>query len=97
MTIVFSSRANREVRAILEYYTREAGTEIAGDFHSELEIITHRIKRWPMSFPQIDTAIRRAILRKFPFQVIYRVDADKRIRILAVRHHKQNPDFGLDR
>ena len=97
MKIIFSSRANREVRRILEYYTLEAGAGIAWDFHSELKAVTERIKQGPMSFPLIHTVIRRAILKKFPFQVVYRIESENRVRILAVRHHKQNPDFGLDR
>ena len=97
MKIIFSSRANREVRRILEYYTREASAKVAFRFHSDLKAITDRIKRWPMSFPLIHTEIRRAILKKFPFQVVYRIKAENQIRILAVRHHKQNPNFGLDR
>ena len=97
MKIVFSSRANRDVRTALEYYTRKAGAKVAFRFHSDLKAITERIKQWPMSFPLIDTEIRRAILTKFPFQVVYRIEAEKRIRILAVRHHAQNPDLGLDR
>jgi len=40
MKIIFSSRANREARRILEYYTLEAGAEIAWDFHSELKAVT---------------------------------------------------------
>jgi plasmid stabilization system protein ParE len=96
MRIVFSSRANREVRKALEYYTRNAGAKVAFRLRSDLKAITERIKRWPMSFPLIDTEIRRAILKKFPFQVVYKIEAEHRIRILAVRHHKQNPDLGLE-
>ena len=97
MKIVYSSRANRDVRKILEYYTREASAKVAFDFHSELKALTDRIKQWPMTFPLIDPDLRRAILKKFPFQVVYRIEAEKRIRILTIRHHKQNPDLGLDR
>jgi toxin ParE1/3/4 len=96
MTIVFSSRANHEVRRILEYYAREASAEVAFDFHSELKAIIERIKRWPLSYSLIDPEIRRALLRKFPFQVVFRIEVDERIRILAIRHHKQDSDFGLD-
>lgn len=92
MKIIFSSRANREVRQILEYYRREASSEIASRFHSDLKAITDRIKQWPLSFPLLDAEIRRALLGKFPFQVVYKVEAENRIRILAVRHHARNPE-----
>ncbi len=96
MKIAYSSRANREVRRILEYYKREAGAEMAFRFHSELRAVTDKIKQWP-----VISADRcrdsSSILANFPFQVVYRVEPKNRIRILAVRHHAQNPDLGLDR
>jgi len=97
MKAAFSSGANRDVRRILEYYVREAGADVAQDFHSELKSVIDRIKRWPKAFSVINSDIRRAILRRFPFQVIYSIQSEDQIRILAVRHHKQDQDFGLDR
>jgi toxin ParE1/3/4 len=95
MKAIFSSAANRDVRRILEYYSREASAEVALDFQSKLKAVTDRIKHWPQAFPLIDKEVRRAILSKFPFQVVYRIESSDRVRILAVRHHKQNPDPGL--
>ena len=58
MKAVFSSGANRDIRNILEFYRREAGADIAADFHSELELVINRIKRSPKSFPSISTVER---------------------------------------
>ena len=89
MKAIFTSAANRDVRRILEYYRREAGSDVAYDFHSELGFALERIKQWPQAFPLIHTELRRLILRRFPFQVVYRIASEDRVRILAVRHHKQ--------
>ncbi len=97
MKAVFSSGANRDIRKVLEYYSTEAGLDVAMDFHAELNTVVDRIKRWPESFPPIGEDLRRAILGRFPFQVVYRIQSAGRIRILADRHHKQHPDFGLGR
>ncbi len=97
MKLVFSSGANRDIKKILEYYSTEAGVDIAMDFHAELDGVVDRIKQWPESFPLIGKGLCRAILRRFPYQVFYRVQSADRIRILVIRHHKQRPDFGLDR
>lgn len=94
MRAIFTSAANRDVRRALEYYRREAGADVAAEFHSQLRA---RIKQWPQSYPLIHAEIRRAILKNFPFQVVYRIESAQRIRILAIRHHKQHPDFGLGR
>ena len=97
MKTVFSSGANRDIKKILEYYSAEAGVDIAMDFHAELDSVVGRIKQWPESFPLIGEGLHRAILRRFPYQVVYRVQSVDWIRILVIRHHKQHPDFGLDR
>lgn len=97
MRAIFSSAANGDVRKILEYYAHEVGADVALDFHSELRVSVDRLKQWPKAFPLVDGAIRRTLLRSFPFQVVYKIESATRIRILAVRHHKQNPGYGLDR
>jgi len=96
MKAVFSSGANRDIKKILEYYSVEAGADIAMDFHTEMESTIDRIKLWPKSFSPIGDGFRRAVLRRFPYQVVYRIESADRIRILVIRHHKRTPDFGLD-
>jgi plasmid stabilization system protein ParE len=96
MRTTFTSAANLDVTNALEYYRREAGVDVAEDFYNELGHGIERIKQWPKSFPTIHPELRRTILRRFPFQVVYAIKAD-RIRILAVRHHRRNPNFGLNR
>jgi len=97
MKIRFLSAANQDVRNILDYYLLKAGASVATDFHEDLEEIIERIRRSPHSFPQIDDLRRRALFKRFPYQVIYRVETEDSILIIAVRHDKQHQDFGLDR
>jgi plasmid stabilization system protein ParE len=40
--------------------------------------------------------LRRANLQRFPYHFLYRILSDH-IRVLAVRHHRQSPQFGLQR
>ncbi len=44
MSVLFNSRASREVRSIIEYYTLEAGAKHAQEFLDEVEEIIDRIK-----------------------------------------------------
>ena len=43
-----------------------------------------------------DRDLRRANLKRFPYHFLFRVLPD-RIRVTAVRHHKQNPQASLQR
>ena len=95
MKVKFNSRANKEVRLIFKYYTSETGARHAQEFLYELEKIINRIKLWPRSFPTIGVDTHRAVLNKYPFVVLYQIESEACARILAIRHQKQNPDFGL--
>ena len=97
MKAMFSSGASRDVKDILEYYANEAGPDVAMDFHSELSALVERIKEWPKSFPLLREEFHRGLMKRFPFQVIYKIQSAEQIRILTVRHHKRHPDFGLNR
>jgi toxin ParE1/3/4 len=97
MKATFSSRANREIHDIINYYLREASAEVAGDFLNTFRKTIERIKSWPLSYPLIDTKTRRAIISKFPFLVLYQIESPGHVRILAVRHQRQNPDLGVGR
>ena len=95
MRVKFNSRSNREVRGICEYYSREAGAKFAQEFLNELQKTIDRFTLWPKSYPMIGDNIYRAPLSKYPFVIIYQIEAEEEIRILAVRHHKQKTDLGL--
>jgi len=97
MRVIFSSGANRDIKKTLEYYSIEAGVDIAMDLYADLDSLINRIKQWPESFPSSNQTFRKAVLRNFSYQVIYRIESAGSIRILAIRHHRQHPDFGLDR
>ncbi len=41
--------------------------------------------------------VRRAMVKRFPYSIIYRLLPDGRIRVLVIRHHKRHPEFGAAR
>ena len=55
-----------------------------------------RIARMPHAFPESALGVRSALLRRFPYAVLFRV-RDERIEVLAVWHgHRDSRDW-LDR
>ena len=97
MKVRFSSGAHEDVRRALEYYRREAGADVAMDFHAELMTTIERIKQRPKSFPLIHDELRRAVLDRFPFQIVFSIESSTTISIFTIRHHKQHPEFGPTR
>ncbi len=55
-----------------------------------------RIRRHPGMFPLIEGAVRKALLRRFPYAVIFEVE-DVRITVIAVYHGRRRPHGWSDR
>ena len=94
---IFSSAANADVKRALDYYKHEAGAKVADDFIAQLESKVTLVLRRPEAYPVVTRDLRCANLDRFPYQIVYRIADASVIRIISVRHHKQHPDFGLDR
>jgi toxin ParE1/3/4 len=56
-----------------------------------------RIVQNPKQHRIVENEIRRCFVHRFPYSVLFRVVADDLVRIFAVRHHRQHPQFGLAR
>jgi len=97
MKALFSSAADRDVKRALEYYKRVAGATVANDLIDQLESKVRKIIRNPEAYQIVTKDLRCANLDRFPYQIVYRIVDRSLIRIISVRHHKQQPDFGLRR
>ena len=88
-SIYVRGAAERDVaEAQLWYEQQQMG--LAGEFNVEFSAALERIAETPFIYPQRYRGIRRAVLRRFPFLVWYRVE-DTRITVLACTHGKANP------
>ena len=64
------------------------GAELVLAIDAAIARIIEAPRRWPL----FASDTRRCILRRFPYNVIYRVDADS-IHILAIAHHNRRPVY----
>lgn len=62
----------------------------------EVERAVERALRFPEGAPMLDAPVRRAILRRFPYSVLYYVRTGE-VVIVAVMHHKRQPGYWEDR
>lgn len=58
----------------------------------EIERCLNVIKSNPLAYPITKENIRKAVILKFPYSILYRVDNNK-IYILAVMHQKRKPNY----
>ena len=54
------------------------------------------IAQFPESAPEILPGIRKRVLRKFPYSLIYTIERDE-LLILAVAHHSRRPGYWAGR
>ena len=96
MRVILHPKMHSDVDAIMEYYERVAGRELADHFYAELrEFIVQAAER-PESFSVRERDLRRVNLHRFPYHFLFRIVGDA-LRILVVRHHRRHPSFGVHR
>lgn len=84
-----------EAAAAAEWYAMRSATAAAG-FEAELDESESVIQRLPHAWPPYDHGTRRYLLRRYPFGIVYRVEAT-RILIVAVAHGHRRPGYWRNR
>lgn len=70
---------------------------LGADYLAEFESLMVRVCQNPDTFPLIEhTQVRKANLRRFPFQVIYMVH-DAQVYVLAIAHQRRRPSYWVER
>lgn len=83
--------ARRELNDAVDYYERES-PGLGSIFIDEVEAGFARIRRHPGVAPQVGKAVRRLVLAKFPYSIVYETREDF-TRILAVAHQRKRPFY----
>lgn len=94
--VSFHPEAAEEYANAASYYLAEAGLRVAERFVVEVEGLIRRSQRWPEWSAKHVAGTRRAVLRRFPYALVY-LDHPDRIRIVAVMHCKRRPGYWLPR
>ena len=95
MTVSFNSFAERELNDAAQYYELES-PGLGTAFLSEVERCCSAITEYPEAAPLVLGSIRRRLLRRFPYALLYRVRADA-VRVLAVMNMKRRPTYWAKR
>jgi plasmid stabilization system protein ParE len=87
--LVLRSRAVREVKEAHDWY--EAQREGLGDgFLAEFEHVLAVLEEHPLRFPVLHATVRRALTRRFPYAILFRI-RDGQVVVLSVMHHARDP------
>ncbi len=95
MRVELLEPASIELDDAIEYYNQQAA-ELGIKFFDEVLETIELISLFPQSWSRNTKNTRKAVLRKFPFNLIYSIYEDK-IYILAVAHQNREPEYWIDR
>jgi plasmid stabilization system protein ParE len=91
----FLPEAEEEMNEAARFY--EGRSEGLGlDFLNEVQRTITLILAHPRSGPVVSPNIRRRIVRRFPFGILYAIDNEK-ILVVAVAHLKRRPGYWKER
>ena len=95
MRFEFSPQATAEFEDGEHYYEAQV-PGLGNRFRKDIQQALRRLRRWPLAAPVERGDIRRLILSRFPYKLLYSVEAD-RIYVIAVAHLHRAPDYWVDR
>ena len=95
MRVIFTRIARQELEDAIRYYELEySGLGIR--FKEEVRKAALRIAAHPQAWSRERGDVRKCLLHKFPYKLMYSVEKDH-ILIIAVAHQHRKPDFWVGR
>ena len=95
MKVIFSKLAKLELEDAIAYYELEhSGLGI--NFKQEVLKNVERIKKFPLAATLEREEIRKSLLHKFPYKILYSSETDH-IFIIALAHQHRKPDYWVER
>ncbi len=95
MKVEFLSVAQTELDQAFEWYEtqqKDLGLQLLNEFDAAMR----RIINYPESYVLIETDVRRCLVKRFPYGILYGIDTDK-IIVIALAHLHRKPDYWMDR
>jgi toxin ParE1/3/4 len=95
VTLIFDPLARREYEDALEYY--EAQKDGLGEeFRVAVLAAIAIIDRFPEIGEEVRPGIRKILVQRFPYKLIYSV-VDEAVYVIALAHSRREPEYWLGR
>ena len=93
--LIVRSVAEAELAEAFDWY-QDRVPGLGSDFLLSVDASLNAIARNPLQYPIVHKTIRRALTRRFPYEILFVVE-EKRIVVLAIFHAKRNQKHWQDR
>ena len=95
MKVRFLALAQSELDDAVAWYNEQAAG-LGLEFLDELDRAIRRALSYPLSCPEIEPGLRRCLLARFPYGMVYGLD-DNTVVVVAVAHLHREPRYWSDR
>ena len=95
MKVRFLTLAQQELDDAVAWYNEQA-SGLGYDFLYEVDRAVRRTVAFPLSCPEIESGLRRCLLARFPYGLIYGLEGDT-IVVIALAHLHRKPRYWADR
>jgi plasmid stabilization system protein ParE len=95
MKVRFLTLAQRELDDAVAWYNEQADG-LGKEFLDELDRAVRRAAAFPMSSVEITSGLRRCLLARFPYGLIYALEDDT-VVVIAVAHLHRKPRYWAER
>lgn len=95
MTFDFHPEAEAELMEAMDFY-EGVQRSLGEEFSLEVFAAIRSILSYPNAWPVLEADIRRCLVHRFPYGILYSVESN-RIHVLAVMHLHRRPGYWKDR
>jgi plasmid stabilization system protein ParE len=95
MRVIFTRIARQELEDAVRYYELEY-SGLGLRFKEEVRKASLRVAEYPQAWSIEWGDVRKCLLHKFPYKLMYSVEEDH-ILIIAVAHQHRKPDYWVGR
>ena len=88
--VIFTPTAHAELIDAQDWYENEA-PGLGRRFRAAVDAVIQRMNANPRQFPVIYKSIHRALLRRFPYSLLFVIEADETLTVIACFHGSRDP------
>ena len=95
MKVIFSKYAKLELEGAIRFYELEF-KGLGRRFKEEVKKAAIRISEYPEAWSVERGDVRKCLLHRFPYKLLYSLEGDH-IFVIAVAHQHRKPDYWIDK
>jgi plasmid stabilization system protein ParE len=96
MRIEYHPDLEKELIEVRSYYN-DRSPGLGDEFVDEFERQVLRIAAMPERWMIVRSDVRRALMKRFPYVILFRILSEEAVRITVVKHERRHPAYGLHR